>query len=249
MCLCFFSLLFRGEGEWEGDWGPSSDKWTQKMRTLADYPEGGESGDGGNDGIFFMSFEDFAVQFQRVYICRVFEHTIELNGRGQPAMPTALVPKSAPTPTLPWYKSSLAGEWVGVSAAGHVCHLKKFPDRKPENNPQYLLKLMEGRPSVVFLTLTQPTQTGGRPYFFISLLVLKKNGLRAHEIKKSELVAGNTKCRNSREICAEVSLEPGVTYTIFVSTYNPNEESTFTLSAYCRYPVSMEQLASTVAVS
>ena len=124
-----------------------------------------------------------------------------------------------------------------------------FPDRKPELNPQFQLQLLESRPSIVFLTLTQPTQTGGGSYFFISLLVLSKNGLRAHDIKKSELVAGNTKCRNSREICAEVKLEAGKVYTIFVSTYNPGEECSFTLAAYCRYPVRLQEMGTNVAVS
>ena len=246
-CSCVDSSVFdcslsRGEGEWEGDWGNSSDKWTQKLRTLCDWPESTET-----DGVFFMAFEDFATQFQRVYVCRVFDNITELTPQGTPIKKesTALIPSSS---AQSWCRVSLSGEWRGSTAAGHVCHLKKYPDRKTENNPQYKLQLVDSRPAVVFLTLTQPTQTGGRPYFFISLLVLKKNGCRAHEVKKSELVAGNTKCRNSREICAEVNLEPGVVYTVFVSTYNPNEESTFTLSAYCRYPVSLELLPETAPV-
>jgi hypothetical protein len=196
-----------------------------------------------------MAFEDFAVQFQRVYICRVFDNVQELAPSGQKLTTSKTSIPSAPAGTTAWFKVQQKSEWKGQSAAGHVCHLKKFPERKPELNPQFTLKLVESRPSIVFLTLTQPTQTGGKPYFFISLLVLKKNGLRAHEIKKSELVAGNTKCRNSREICAEVSLEAGKVYTIFVSTYEPNQESTFTLSAYCRYPVALEPIPHTVAVS
>lgn len=195
-----------------------------------------------------MSFEDFAVQFQRVYICRVFDHIIELNSKGEVLSsggPKAVLPKGL----APWYSASFKSAWKGLTAAGHVSHIKKFPDRKPELNPQWTLKLTETRPAIVFLTLTQPTQTGGGSYLFISLLVLKKNGLRAREVKKSDLVGGNTKCRNSREICAEVTLEPNVTYTVMCSTYEPNQESPFTLAAFCRYGISLQPLTTTVPFS
>ena len=291
-----------GEGEWEGDWSDTSDKWTQKMRQLFNYPERTEM-----DGIFWMAFEgqhctrkmqcdanhammctsrsrtrhltfaivslcasvsslrallDFCTNFQRIYICRVFDNVVELSPSGAPlsvaasaqaaanvAASKAQIAKAAAASSEKWCKVSIEGMWKGPTAVGHVCWLKKFPDRKPENNPQFALRLVESRPSIVFLTLTQPTQTGGGSYFFISLLVLSKNGLRAHDIKKSELLAGNTKCRNSREICAEVKIEAGKTYTIFVSTYNPGEECKFTLAAYCRYPVSLIELDDKVPVS
>lgn len=185
----------------------------------------------------------------------MFDNVVELTSSGaamsKPSTAVASPSKSlsASGASAPWCKVSVSGRWSGPSAAGHVCWLKKFPDRKPELNPQYALRLVESRPAIVFLTLTQPTQTGGGSYLFLSLLVLSKNGNRAHDVKKSELVAGNAKCRNSREICAEVSLEAGKTYTVFVSTYNPNEESTFTLSAYCRHPVALEELGPNVPVS
>lgn len=181
----------------------------------------------------------------------MFDNVVELTtsgARAASAAATAVSPSKSLSSSS-WCKVSVAGRWSGPSAAGHVCWLKKFPDRKPELNPQYALRLVESRPAIVFLTLTQPTQTGGGSYLFLSLLVLTKNGMRAHDIKKSELVAGNAKCRNSREICAEVSLEAGKTYTVFVSTYNPNEESTFTLAAYCRHPVALEELGPNVPVS
>jgi len=242
-----------GEGEWEGDWGPASNKWTQKMRTLCNEPEGRE-----RDGSFWMDFSsDFVQQFQRIYVCRVFENVVELDRSGKPLggeravteAKAALKLRGDPQAHLPWLKASLSGEWRGPSAAGHVCWLKKYPDRKPELNPQFSLRLVESRPAVVFITLTQPTATGGAAYKFVSLLVLQKNGLRAHDVKKSELVAGNTKCRNAREICAELSLEPGKTYTVFVSTYNPGEEGAFTLAAYCKYPIALDTLGQNVAVS
>jgi hypothetical protein len=241
-CSYLFCFL-RGEGEWTGDWGDGSEKWTQKMRTLCNYPETSEA-----DGIFYMAFEDFVIAFQRVYICRVFDHIIALDHKGEireKGSPKAVLPKGL----SPWYSVTTKAAWKGPTAAGHVCHLKKFPDRKPELNPQWTLRLTESRPAIVFLTLTQPTQTGGGQYLFISLLVLKKNGLRAREVKKSDLVGGNTKCRNSREICAEVALEPGVTYTVQCSTYEPGQESEFALSAFCRYGIALQPLSTTVGFS
>jgi len=244
-----------GEGEWEGDWGDNSDKWTQKMRQLCDYTDSDE-----NDGVFWMSFEDFAVNFQRVYICRVFDHIIELDDPTRHAARSValsvsgkkLIPPAAQPGGLgavAWHKNSLTGEWSGASAAGHLCWIRKYPERRVELNPQYTLKLTGSRPSIVFITLTQPTQTGGGDYLYLSLLVLNKNGRRAREVKKSEIVGGNTKCRNTRELCAEVTLQADTTYTIFVATYEPDQCSKFTLSAYCRYPIELTPLPEDAPVS
>lgn len=46
-----------GRGEWSGDWADDSDQWTQRMINLVGYEENGD------DGIFWMAFEDFVDEF------------------------------------------------------------------------------------------------------------------------------------------------------------------------------------------
>src|SRR4051812_11602464 len=111
------------------------------MRTLCSWEESADNG-----GIFWMAFEDFATQFQRVYVCRGFDHVQELNPvTGTALTAAAITTAAAAAASLPWCKILLRSAWKGPSAAGHVCHLKKFPGRKPELNPQFMLKLKDTR--------------------------------------------------------------------------------------------------------
>ena len=52
-----------GEFEWSGDWGDSSEKWTDEAKAAFDFQGAG------NDGTFWMSFDDFTKYFESVTIC------------------------------------------------------------------------------------------------------------------------------------------------------------------------------------
>lgn len=53
-----------GQGEWTGDWSDDSELWTTRMKNLT-----GQQ-DFANDGIFWMDFNDFVVEFDDVYVCK-----------------------------------------------------------------------------------------------------------------------------------------------------------------------------------
>ena len=55
-----------GEAEWKGDWSDHSDLWTEDLKKQV----GLEDKD---DGIFYMSYEDFSTYFTDVQICRVHD--------------------------------------------------------------------------------------------------------------------------------------------------------------------------------
>ncbi len=54
-----------GEGEWNGDWSDKSAKWTDQAKKA--FPEFDPNG--GNDGIFWIDFDNFCKYFQIVSIC------------------------------------------------------------------------------------------------------------------------------------------------------------------------------------
>lgn len=61
-----------GRGEWKGDWSDFSDQMSDKQEMLENYvkslkDDGFKVGDT-EDGIFFISFEDFCKNFNKLYI-------------------------------------------------------------------------------------------------------------------------------------------------------------------------------------
>lgn len=55
--------------EWKGDWSDQSFKWTEETKKEVNLEIA-------EDGIFFMSFDDFLYEFKCVYICRIFDEKI-----------------------------------------------------------------------------------------------------------------------------------------------------------------------------
>lgn len=54
-----------GRKEWKGNWSFRSPYWTPELRKHVNYENDPK------DGSFFMSYENFAVYFDHVNICRV----------------------------------------------------------------------------------------------------------------------------------------------------------------------------------
>lgn len=75
--------------EWNGAWSDfdTSGRWTVDLRMLLDHTEDA------NDGLFWMSFDDFCTHFDEVEVCKVF-------------------------PESKWTTKVEIGEWKGESAAG-----------------------------------------------------------------------------------------------------------------------------------
>jgi hypothetical protein len=65
--------------EWKGPWSDNSKEWTERSRMIV-YRRmemrGLEANKiGENDGIFWMTLEDFMVNFNTLYVCQVFNET------------------------------------------------------------------------------------------------------------------------------------------------------------------------------
>ena len=55
-----------GEAEWKGDWSDDSSLWTPQLKAEVKF-------ENKNDGIFYMSYEDFSKYFTDIQICRVHD--------------------------------------------------------------------------------------------------------------------------------------------------------------------------------
>ena len=63
--------------EWKGAWGDNSDKWNEKRKKEAYARMTNVAGRveelGKADGIFWMSFNDFYMNFDQLFLCRFFD--------------------------------------------------------------------------------------------------------------------------------------------------------------------------------
>eukprot|EP00727_Mastigamoeba_balamuthi_P002896 m51a1_g12603 hypothetical protein (769) ;mRNA; r:414-3348 len=59
-----------GKTEWLGDWGDDSKLWTPQMKELLHFTNA-------DDGIFWMNFYDFTMQYDHIYMCRITEDVMQ----------------------------------------------------------------------------------------------------------------------------------------------------------------------------
>ena len=102
--------------EWDGPWSRHAPQWTANLRKALAYPE--ETGDEGSDGTFWMSWEDFTKNFNRIYVA--------LLGTGPPPPPPVAAGGivsavgdiyAALDYTPPGQKKLLARNWCSVKSA------------------------------------------------------------------------------------------------------------------------------------
>ena len=65
--LRLFSFFIGSHGEWQGDWGDASTLWNRRLKGLLQLV------DDEDDGMFWMSFDDFCHSFRHLYVCRYFD--------------------------------------------------------------------------------------------------------------------------------------------------------------------------------
>ena len=77
-----------GQTEWEGAWSDDDKtRWTRRMRQKLAY----DPDKSGDDGLFWMTFDDFCHRFDSINLCRPLEG---------------------------WHRYSVGAEWKGQSAGG-----------------------------------------------------------------------------------------------------------------------------------
>jgi hypothetical protein len=89
--------------------------------------------DSSDDGVFWMCFEDFAVNFRNLYVCRLFE-TVDKGGR--------------------WYKYTAAARWSVADDTAGGCPNEPTCSK----NPQFYVDV--GALCTVFVSLAQSEPMG-----------------------------------------------------------------------------------------
>jgi Ca2+-binding EF-hand superfamily protein len=110
-----------GSHEWKGRWSDGAKEWTPQLQQELHAVFG-------DDGSFFMCFDDFCQQFNRLYVLRMMSDDIGIK----------------------WMKQPLAGEWTAQTAGGCT----NFPTWN--QNPQYKVVNSGSKATRVFVSLRQP---------------------------------------------------------------------------------------------
>ncbi|EFJ08518.1 hypothetical protein SELMODRAFT_236021 [Selaginella moellendorffii] len=208
------------EVEWNGPWSDSSLEWTDRMKHKLKYSPQAQ------DGVFWMSWQDFQLHFRSVYVCRIYP---------------------------PEMRYSVRGQWRGGTAGG--CQDFDSWHYNPQFRLKAVGSDAR-KPVHVFVTLTQGVHfssrkragfeyqsSGDTSMFYIGMRILKTRGKRAkYNIFMHESVGG-TDYVNSREISCEMVLEPDPRgYTIVPTTFAPHQEAPFVLSVFTKASITLEPL-------
>uniref|UniRef100_H2YVE1 Uncharacterized protein n=1 Tax=Ciona savignyi TaxID=51511 RepID=H2YVE1_CIOSA len=215
-----------GQVEWNGAWSDSSSKWDkfpdEKKRLDVEF---------GEDGEFWMSYEDFCRSFTKLEICNLGPDALEDDGE-----------------STQWVTSLHEGRWVRGCTAGGC---RNFPDTFWVN-PQFRLILEEEDDDPdddvegcsFILSLMQKNRRKqkmkGQGLLTIGFVLYKVRDLKdqssSQTLKKDFFLYNQSFARsknfiNLRENSQRFKLPPGE-YCIVPSTFQPNEEADFVLRIY-----------------
>lgn len=235
------------EAEWKGAWSDRSPEW----RFIPD----GEKQELGltfeSDGEFWMSFQDFKSNFQRLEICNLDPDSLEED----------LLPGS----NKKWESSVFEGSWSrGVTAGGCRNYLDTF-----WYNPQYRVVLEDpddddddddedkGKCTAIVALMQKNRRTmrkmgvecltiGFAIYHLENPDTLPKP-LDKNFFKYNASVARSQAFINLREVSCRFKLAPG-TYCIVPSTFEANEEGEFVLRVFSEKKNNMQELDSDIGL-
>lgn len=202
--------------EYLGAWGRGSPEWDtvpprEKERLNLKYMA---------DGEFWMAYSDFVRTFSHLEVIHLDGET----SRDEPSL----------RHKTPWISRVYQGAWQrGVTAGG----CRNNPDTF-HINPQLHLILSDMEEVVISLnqhSVMEPKVVGFTAY------PLSKNGLdsisKAFFKKHKSLV--NSQYTNSRQVCERVQLEQGG-YILLPTTFEPGQESAFTLRVFSSKPLKLK---------
>lgn len=228
------------ECEWKGAWSDQSPEW--KFISDQDRKEIGLTFD--HDGEFWMSFQDFSQNFQKLEICNLSADSLTDE-------------ELASEKKRRWECLTHDGSWIKrVNAGGCRNYLQTF-----WTNPQYRFDVIDPdddddeNAGTVLLALMQSgrrkKRQEGADLLTIGYGVYKIEGnvasgpldLRFFQANKSVARPGNGSAPfiNLREVCGRHKLEPGQ-YVVVPSTFEPNEEGEFMLRIFTEKPVTSSEM-------
>jgi calpain len=227
------------ETEWKGAWSDSSREWTvipdQEKKDLGLIYE--------SDGEFWMSFQDFKINFSKLEICNLSPDSLADNQLRR------------------WEVSYFEGAWInGISAGG----CRKFLDTF-HLNPQYLITLVDPDEydnedlCTCVIALMQKNSRPKRNMGLGSLCI----GFAVYQVKEDRPLDGEAIAQtnydkgqqlltnahfrynatvaltktfiNLREVNGRFRFKPGK-YCIIPSTYDPNQEGEFVIRLFTEKP-------------
>ena len=185
-----------GKREWNGDWSDDSPLWTRRLKRKLEWVKA-------EDGAFWMSFYDFVVHFEDIYVCRLFESDKWLN-----------IP--------PIY-----GEWAGRTAGG-CTNFDSVVD-----SPQYFLTVESPCTVVINLSQEDPRGTEEPLFAISVEVYYTNGQRITNENCGDPIASNPESYIYRREVTLEFEALPSPhPYTVLVSTFAPNEERDFTLRVY-----------------
>jgi len=209
-----------GEHEWLGKWSDGSSDWTPEIKAHFNY-------EFGDDGTFFMSFEDFIQHFNRIQVLLLMTDDVgEI-----------------------WNKFVFNSEWKGETAGGCLNHSSW------SKNPQFSLEVEE--PSTVFISLSQPdSRSKGKKdetYPALGLFVFSVPDTRYKALAcSSSQIAVQSTFVTSRDISAEFQAEAGKKYVVVPCYFQPGVENPFSVAFYTQkkahiHPIEQEMKENSIS--
>ncbi|KAL7069749.1 hypothetical protein ACQ4LE_011145 [Meloidogyne hapla] len=216
------------EQEWNGPWSDNSKEWTQLPAELKK-----DMGlNFAHDGEFWMSFDDFIRNFEKLEICNlgpdIKEEIYEMTGVKLTSQNT-------------WATNSHDGSWrAGQTAGGCRNYLRTFA-----TNPQYRMRLSDSDPNdndnlctvviAVMQKYRRELKHTGVENLAIGFAVYETSGTDGK--LSTEFFANTKSCARSpafinlREITGRFRMPAG-DYVIVPSTYEPGQEGDFMLRIF-----------------
>ncbi|GBC10379.1 hypothetical protein RclHR1_09590002 [Rhizophagus clarus] len=205
-----------GEIEWNGAWSDKSEEW-QKINKSKRNKMGFKIAD---DGDFWMSFNDWILNFSTLIICRHLNTSIfSLEKR--------------------WHGITFRGEWsIEKSLAGGCVNNKKTFYQ----NPQY--RIRTHKPTTLIIGLMQEDKRANLTLenLTIGFVLLKVEENRKYRVHKPTYdVAGRVTYINTREVTARITLKSG-NYVLIPSTFNFGDEGHYFMRIFSGNRVSIKRV-------
>ncbi|TPP60408.1 Calpain-2 catalytic subunit [Fasciola gigantica] len=225
------------EAEWKGAWSDKSREW--QLITPDVRKQMGLTFD--DDGEFWMSFEDFKNNFEKLEICHLGPQSFSAEKHGHHHV---------------WEMCIEHGSWQRrVTAGGCRNYLETF-----WINPQFRVTVPdphEGNEGTMIVGLMQKNRRKMRSegedlltigYAIYELPSDQDGTLGLNFFKYNASKARSPAFINLREVCGRHKLKPG-RYVIVPSTFQPNEEADFMLRIFSEQPQKAEEMDEEVGMT
>eukprot|EP00753_Platysulcus_tardus_P008548 PLAT16095.1.p1 GENE.PLAT16095.1~~PLAT16095.1.p1 ORF type:complete len:894 (-),score=525.29 PLAT16095.1:252-2933(-) len=253
-----------GRGEWLGDWSDRSRNWEEHPdveQEMKDDPDAQFDRDS-RDGTFWMLWEDFVKNFNKVYVCRLFgeefnAYTVKGAWAGKSAAGAhrAIVDRDDVEGGKGDDDGGKRGEG-GKDASGDFVVMDSDPFWF--DNPQYRLSV--SKPTDLFISLMQRDrllhrEDSNNSINFVVLRQRRRNKGRLWEQDPSEVVADAASASFSsrfpqREVTkGSIKLLPRYNYIVVPHTLNRGVESGFTLRMFAKNELRVDALPETYTLT